>query len=59
MFCNFKKQTLTQVFSYEFCEIFKTTFFTEHLWTSASENGCIPKPFNSLIPGVHKKAIDT
>ena len=25
-----------QVFSCEFCEIFKNTFFTEHLWTTAS-----------------------
>ena len=25
-----KKETLAQVFSYEFCEIFKNTFFTEH-----------------------------
>ena len=25
-----------QVFSCEFCEISKNTFFTEHLWTSAS-----------------------
>ena len=36
--CNFiKKETLTQVFSCEFCEIFKNTFFTEHLWTIASK----------------------
>ena len=28
---------LAQVFSCEFCEIFKNTFFTEHLRTSASE----------------------
>ena len=35
--CNFiKKETLAQVFSCEFCEIFKNTFFTEHLWTTAS-----------------------
>ena len=27
-----KKETLAQVFSCEFCEIFKNTFFTEHLW---------------------------
>ena len=34
-FFNFiKKETLTQVFSCEFCEIFKNTFFTEHLWTT-------------------------
>ena len=32
-----KKETLTQVFSYEFCEVFRNTFFTEHLWTTASE----------------------
>ena len=27
-----KKETLTQVFSREFCEISKSTFFIEHLW---------------------------
>ena len=32
----FKKETLAQVFFYEFCEISKNTFFTEHLWTTAS-----------------------
>ena len=32
-----KKETLAQVFSYEFCEIFKNTFFTEHLWATASD----------------------
>ena len=30
--CNFIKKE----FSCEFCEIFKTTFFTEHLWVTAS-----------------------
>ena len=36
--CNFiKKETRAQVFSCEFCEIFKNTFFTEHLRTTASE----------------------
>ena len=35
--CNFiKKESLAQVFSYEFCEISKNTF-TEHLWATASE----------------------
>ena len=35
--CNFiKKETLAQVFSREFCEISMNTFFTEHLWTTAS-----------------------
>ena len=30
-FTNFKKETLTQLFFYKFCEIFMNTFFTEHL----------------------------
>ena len=30
--CNFIKEDLAQAFSCEFCEIFKNTFFTEHLW---------------------------
>ena len=35
--CNFiKKETLAQVFSREFCEISKNSFFTEHLWAPAS-----------------------
>ena len=36
---------LADVFPYEFCEISKKTFFTEHLWTAASEKiqNCIPK----------------
>ena len=33
-----KEETLTQVFSCEFCEISKNTFFTEHLRTTASED---------------------
>ena len=31
-----KKETLAQVFSCEFCEISKNTFFTEHLQTTTS-----------------------
>ena len=39
MACNFlKKETLAQVFSCEFCEISKNTFFTGHLWTTASHS---------------------
>ena len=35
--CNFiKKEALTQVFSWEICEISRNTFFTEHLRTTAS-----------------------
>ena len=32
-----KKESLAQVFPYEFCEISKNTFFAEHLRTTASE----------------------
>ena len=32
-----KREALTQVFSCEFCKIFKNTFFTEHLWATASD----------------------
>ena len=31
-----KRETLAQVFSFEFCEISKNAFLTEHLWTTAS-----------------------
>ena len=34
-----KKDTLVQMFTCEFCEISKNTFFTEHLWTTASDFG--------------------
>ena len=33
----FKKESLAQVFSCEFCGISKNTFFTEHLWTTVSK----------------------
>ena len=37
MACNFiKKETLAQLFSCEFCELSRNTFFTEHVWTAAS-----------------------
>ena len=37
--CKFiEKETLTRMFSYEFCEIFKKTFFTEHLHANASDS---------------------
>ena len=35
--CNFIKiETLARVFSCEFCEISKNTFFLEHIWATAS-----------------------
>ena len=37
MACNFiKKETLAQLFSCEFCELSRNTYFTEHVWTAAS-----------------------
>ena len=36
LFSQFKKETLVHVFCCQFCEISKNTFFTEHLWTTAS-----------------------
>ena len=36
--CHFiNEKTLAQVFSCEFCKVSKNTFFTEHLWATASE----------------------
>ena len=41
--CHFiKKETVAQMFSCEFCEIFKNTFFTEHLWTTLSRFRIFP-----------------
>ena len=38
VFCNLiNKETLAQVFSYEFYEISKNNIFTQHLWATASE----------------------
>ena len=48
-----KKDALAQVFSCEFCEISKNTFFTEHLWTTASifteHRWTISYVFNTLL----------
>ena len=52
--CDFiKKQTLTQVFSCEFCKNFKNIVFTEHLQvtTSVFTNA---KSFSPLQPTVSK-----
>ena len=35
--CNFIKKVLAKVFFSEFCEIFKNTFFAEHLRMTASD----------------------
>ena len=39
---SIKKEALTQMFSCEFCEISKNTFFTEHLWVTASRQVTVP-----------------
>ena len=36
LICLLKKEALAQVFSCEFCEISKKTFFREQLWANAS-----------------------
>ena len=36
-----KKETLAQFYSCEFCEISTSTFFREHLWTTASERSLL------------------
>ena len=45
LFFNKVVETLAQVFSCEICEISKNTFFTEHIWTSASEYTLLCKHF--------------
>ena len=48
--CSFiKKETLAQVFPREFCEIFKNTFFTEQLWTTASGKTKLKSSSNLLV----------
>ena len=49
--CNFiKKETLAQLFSCEFCQISKNTFFTEHLWTTASTRSQVTNINTKVIP---------
>ena len=45
----FKKETPTQVFSCKFCEIFKSTFFTEHLWTIAFSQKLLMMFFHNIV----------
>ena len=60
--CNFiKKKTPTQVFFYEYCEIFKNAYFEKHLRTTASVNSraavfheslALPSKRNALTSGI-------
>ena len=43
-----KKESLEQVFSCEFRKIFKNTYFTEHLWTTASDDSKAYYYFSSV-----------
>ena len=53
---NFIKFTAKHLFSCEFCKIFKNTFFTELLWTTASAEN-IRKPLVFLMfSGVIERA---
>ena len=48
--CNFiKKETLAQVFSCEFWETSKNTFFKEHLWTTTAVSSRIGRRFNGRL----------
>ena len=49
------KKTLTQVFSCEFCQISKNTFFTEHLWMTASAISLHNKRYSNFVnsPWIH------
>ena len=49
---NVSSQSLALVFSCEFCEISKNTFFTEHLQTTASEHS-IYQIFQISIFSIH------
>ena len=61
-----KKETLAQVFFCEFCEIYKGTFFREHLWATASEgrkytsvhcNKSAAKPFFNIVGAYLKESV--
>ena len=48
--CNFiEKEALAQVFPCEFFEIFKNTFITEHLWTTASYSSNLSKIASNFL----------
>ena len=52
------KRRLAQVFSCEFCQISKNTFFTEHLWATASilrEGRRLKQIEISIISKLHKE----
>ena len=58
---KYKKETLTQVFSCEYCKTFENTYFKEHLRTMASVHKLIHVGitglFVSVIAGVAAKLL--
>ena len=56
--CKFiKKQIPTQVLSFEFCEIFRNTFFAEHIRTTASEKSFIIEGCHKYTYGKHSSQV--
>ena len=51
------QKRLAQVFSCEFCEIFKNTFFTKHLWMAASEHCFTHDLITTMNVGTNKSKI--
>ena len=50
-----KNETRVQVFSYEFCKIFKNTFFVEHLRRVASNDMIIVRFFCKICSSLKWK----
>ena len=38
--------------TFQYCEVFKNTYFEKHLWAGASENQCLSDKFTSSSPEV-------
>ena len=59
-FCKIHRKTpLAQVFSYEFCEISKNTFFIEHFWATASGVYNISSVFSKFLCHVYDYFYDS
>ena len=54
--CNFiKKETLVQVFSCDFCKIFKNTFYSENTSGGCSNSLTVPQMSDSVVNAPPKK----
>ena len=51
----YSKETLTQVFSYEYCKISKKTYFEKYLWMAASDRAVNTPLEATLYPDNHPK----